>query len=264
MKEYVLFKNTGEFPAESRKTGFSTGEGENRFFYHEVRDAGLLHEIDLRAGPSSSLEVVLFQDVPANGKVWIRLNTRMEADSRLRLVVVQNGGEAGQVDVNSVFLGRGSRIEIRGLQNAREKQRLSIRVDVGHGIPQTSSDLQVWCAARDESRSVFNGSVRIEKGAHHTEAFQKNRNLILSPRAVVDSFPKLFIENDNVKCSHGSSTSTLEPDQAYYLQSRGIGAEDAEEMLIQGFLRQAISGIGNEECRKALSSRLGLEEGDWV
>jgi Fe-S cluster assembly protein SufD len=124
--------------------------------------------------------------------------------------------------------------------------------------------MQVWCAAQEESQSVFNGLIRIDSGAHHTEAYQKNKNLILSDRATVDSFPKLLIANDDVKCAHGSSTSTLDPEQAYYLQSRGIGSEFARDMLLQGFLRQSLGGIENPECRRVLEQKLSLTPEDWT
>jgi Fe-S cluster assembly protein SufD len=263
MKEFILFKNPEEFPVRPQLKKFGAGAGEARFHFHEIKAPDTFHEIDLHAGPSSTLEAVIFQNVPAGGKVWIKVYARLEAAARIQLTVVQHGAEASQVDVQSSLLGKDSRIEIRGLQNAKGAQKLSIRAEVNHSIPHTSSDLQVWCAARDESRSVFTGGVTIGKGAHHTEAFQKNKNLMLSRRAVVDSFPKLFIENDHVKCSHGSSTSTLEPDQAYYLQARGITAQEAEEMLIQGFIRQAISGIGEQQCRNELYSKLGVQDEEW-
>jgi Fe-S cluster assembly protein SufD len=263
MKEFILFRNPEEFPVRSGLTHFGSDAGETRFHFHEIKVPDAFHEIDLHAGPSSTLEAVIFQNVPAGGKVWIKINARLETAARIQLTVVQHGGETSQVDVDSNLLGKDSRIEIRGLQNAKGAQKLSIRAEVNHSIPHTSSDLQVWCAARDDSRSVFSGGVTIGKGAHHTEAFQKNKNLILSRRAVVDSFPKLFIENDNVKCSHGSSTSTLEPDQAYYLQARGISALEAEGMLIQGFIRQAVSAIGEEACRNEIYSKLGVQDEEW-
>jgi len=110
---------------------------------------------------------------------------------------------------------------------------------------------------------VFNGLIDIKKNAHHTEAFQKNRNLLLSDRATIDSFPKLLIANDAVKCAHGSSTSTLEPDQANYLRSRGISQEEAEHMMVQGFLRQALSEISDESCKKTLYQELSIVDEDW-
>ncbi|MBU6153560.1 MAG: SufD family Fe-S cluster assembly protein [Bdellovibrionales bacterium] len=264
MKEFILFKNSADFSGTPKSVHFRALAGESRFHFQEVREAGAVYEIEIHAAPESSLEVVVFQNIPEGSRVWIRIRVAVEAEAKLNLIMIQNGGENSQVEIDSTMLGKGARIELRGLQNAKKNQKFSIRAEVLHGIPNTSSDLQIWCAARDDSRSVFSGSVRIGKGAHHTEAFQKNRNLMLSRRAIVDSFPKLFIENDNVKCSHGSSTSTLEPDQLYYLQSRGISADSAEGMMIQGFLREAVSGISDQACREEIQSKLGILDEEWA
>jgi len=263
MKEFVLFKDQNELPFSQATHHFKSAAGETRFFFHEINEGQLNHKIEFSAAPESVLEAVIFQNAPADSKVWIHLHAAAEKDSVLRLTVIQNGGERAQIDFHSKAVGSGARIELRGLQNAKDQQKFSIQANATHEIPHTSSDLQVWCAARGESRSVFNGIVKIEKGAHHTEAFQKNKNLILSRQATVDSFPKLFIANDNVKCAHGSSTSTLEPEQAYYLQARGIDGATAEQMLIHGFIRQAISGISDLECRNALYSKLGVQDEEW-
>ncbi len=264
MKEFILFKNPEEFQTRLEVIRCATISGEERFHFHEVREENAHHVIELHAGPYSVLEAVILQNLPISGKVSIKVNVHLENDARLKVTVVQNGGEASQVEIQSGGLGKGSRLEIRGLQNAKGIQKFSFRAKVNHTVPHAQSDLQVWCAARDDSRSVFNGDVSIGKGAHHTEAFQKNKNLMLSRRAVVDSFPKLFIENHNVKCAHGSSTSTLEPDQAYYLQARGINGSEAEEMLIHGFIRQAIAGVGNKECRDHLHASLGVQDEEWA
>jgi Fe-S cluster assembly protein SufD len=263
MKEFTLFKTPADFQGGVKAWRCESGSGQSSFHFQEVCEAGLIHDITLHAGTHSRLEVVILQNIPENGNVWIRIKSVVEAHAKILLTVIQDGGQSSQVELDSELLGSDARIEFRGLQNAKRTQKFSVRAEVNHSIPHTSSDLQVWCAARDESRSVFSGSVKIAKGAHHSEAYQKNKNLMLSKRAVVDSFPKLFIENDNVKCAHGSSTSTLEPDQIVYLQARGISAEQAEEMMVQGFLRQAISGVGDPLCRDDLYARLGIREEIW-
>ncbi|NDD92552.1 SufD family Fe-S cluster assembly protein, partial [bacterium] len=260
MKEFVLFK-TPEDPGTSMNSlTLKSAEGEVRFCFYEVEPGVSHHSIRLELGRHSKMEAVIFQDVPIDQSVRIRICADLSEGALLQVILVQNGGLNAQVDFDAAYQGKGARVELRGLQNSKGRQKLAIQANSNHSIPHTSSDLQVWCAARDESRSVFNGGVRIEKGAHHTEAFQKNRNLILSKQAVVDSFPKLFIANDNVKCAHGSSTSTLEPEQAYYLQARGIDASQAEQMLISGFIRQAISTISDLNCRYTLEDRLGVRD----
>ncbi len=264
MKEPILFKD-GQLPPSLMPIEVrSAGAHESIFSFHEIIQGGQTHEFKFHAGPGSVLEVVLFQNVPLSEDVQIKVAATTEKDSAFKLTVIQNGGSRALVDLHSESLGSNSKCEVRGLQNAKGSQKLFFNARGVHSIPHTSSDLQVWSAVQDESRCVFNGVIQIGQGASHTEAYQKNKNLILSDRATVDSFPKLLIANDQVKCAHGSSTSTLQPDQAAYLQSRGIDQSQAELMLVQGFLRQAISWIGNSECRRSIEKSLNLENEEWV
>jgi Fe-S cluster assembly protein SufD len=264
MKEVVLFKNTASFTAPPRSTLFEAKKDESRFAFLKVNEGNGNSEVLIHAHSNSVLEVVIFQNIPENQEVLIQVNAKADSNATVRLTVIQQGGLKAEIRIDSEASGENARFEMKGLQNAKGAQQFLIKADSRHPVPHTTSDMQVWCAARDTSRSVFNGLIDIKKNAHHTEAFQKNRNLLLSDRATIDSFPKLLIANDAVKCAHGSSTSTLEPDQANYLRSRGIPGEEADQMLVQGFLRQALAEISNEECQGFLYRELGIEDEGWV
>ena len=263
MKEVILFKPTEILPESGAVVTYSARAHESAFYFHEFSKGDQTFPIHLHAAEGSTLEVVLFQNAPLIENILIQIHAQAEKNSKLKMIVVQTGGNKAQIDLDSEAVGAGARIEVVGLHSPREKQKFLLRANAVHSIPHTSSDLKVWCAARDESQSIFNGLVTIKPGAHHTEAYQKNKNLILSPRATIDSFPKLLIANDDVKCAHGSSTSSLEPDQAYYLQSRGIASAEAELMMVSGFLRQALSEISDRSCQKALEEKLGVLEEEW-
>ena len=264
MKEPVLFKES-EFPSGAHPSvSEDVPESGKRFSFVEVNGGASFLEYRFRAARDSVLEVVVLQDVPMNQDVFIRIHADAESGATLRLTLVQKGASRGQIDLLASAKGTGASIEIQALHHSKDSQKHALRADVHHPVPGTRSDLQVWCAADGTSRSIFNGLIRIDRGASKTEAFQKNRNLLLSERAVIDSFPKLLIANDDVKCAHGSSTSSLDPDQAYYLQSRGLNHADAEAMITRGFLRQALESISDEACRATLQSRLGVLEEEWA
>ena len=263
MKEFVLFKNEDGLSPAKAPVEFRSEGGQSSFFFHEIRDGNGKAELSLSAARGSQLEAVIFQNAPADSNTLIRVRLKGERDSTIRQTVIQNGAAKSEIDIHSESAGEGSRFEMRGVQNASGNQQFVIRAGASHPVPHTSSDMQVWCVARDTSRSVFNGTIGIAKGAHHTEAFQKNRNLLLSERATIDSFPKLLIANDNVKCAHGSSTSTLDPEQANYLRARGIPLEEAEKMLVRGFLRDALSGITDPECQRRVFGALSIDEEEW-
>jgi Fe-S cluster assembly protein SufD len=262
MKEPVLFKNQETLNVISREE-IVVGPGEKRFAFFEVKNASGISQSMVETKENSHLELVVFQNVSLEHETISNIFLRAGKDSSVKLTFVQNGGKRSHFQLHTEVLGSGARVEIRGLQNAKLNQKMSFDARSRHAVPHTSSDLNVWCIANDESHSIFNGVITIDPGAHHTEAHQKNKNLLLSDRATVDTFPKLFIWNDDVKCAHGSSVSQLEPDQFYYLQSRGIGQEAAEKMLLAGFMHNAIEWVTDEVTKQLLENALGVQEEDF-
>ena len=106
----------------------------------------------------------------------------------------------------------------------------------------------------DEASSIFSGMILVAEGAHDTSAYQSNRNLILSPRAEANSIPGLEILADRVQCSHGSATSSISPEEIFYLLSRGIPEQTARRMIAQGFLKHALDQFSDETIRTAVES----------
>jgi len=266
MKEFQIFKNKDAIPGPGSRHAVEVAAGRSPatgVLYHRIPDAGGVHEIEIILGEGARLEMVIEQASSSEVESLSRLRVSSGPDSELKLTLVLHGGTKSAFEVDSRVVGRGARLELRGLLDAKSTQQFSLRADAVHSVPDTYSDLQVWCAARDESRTVFNGQIHILQSAPRTEAFQKNRNLMLSKRATVDSFPKLLIENDEVKCAHGSSTSSLEPEQTYYLQARGIDRDSAEAMMLKGFLRQPLEWISDASIRHQIESRLGILEEEW-
>lgn len=122
--------------------------------------------------------------------------------------------------------------------------------------PHSSADQIQKNVVDDRAHSVFNGKVYVSRAAQFTNAAQLNRNLILSNKARVDTKPELDIVADNVKCAHGATVSQLRADEVFYLQSRGISAEQAQRLLLYGFAMEIVEKISVETLRMALSDRL--------
>ncbi len=263
MKEPVLYKSDVLHTALPGKE-VVVGAGKHVDSYFEIaNDSGvtLLHYEVAEAG---SLEAVIFQNADETQQAKVQVKVVLQKNARVKLTVIQQGCAKSQFEILTEARGEGAEIDIRGLQNSKNSQKLSFSAHAHHFVPHTRSDLQVWCVAGDESHSIFNGLVTIEKGAHHTEAYQRNKNLLLSERATVDTFPKLFIGNHDVKCAHGSSVSQIEPEQFYYLQARGIDAEAAEKMLVKGFMHQALDGLTHADTKQRLEKFLGLTEEEFA
>lgn len=130
-----------------------------------------------------------------------------------------------------------------GLYDLTEKKAVKIHTEQIHQVGNSFSELFVLSVVDDSSSLQFSGTIRIEKAAQKSHAYQKNQNLILSKDAFVDSRPILEILADDVFCTHGSTTGPLSEDQLRYLQMRGIGELEARKLLIDGFKKQVYNRI---------------------
>jgi Fe-S cluster assembly protein SufD len=120
--------------------------------------------------------------------------------------------------------------------------------------PYGTSDQVNKTIVSDRAHAVFNGRVWVPQAAQQTDAAQLSRNLLLSPKARIDTKPQLEIVADNVKCSHGATVSQLEDDEVFYLQSRGIPADDARKLLTYAFAIEAIDQVPIASLRDRLAS----------
>ncbi len=141
--------------------------------------------------------------------------------ARLRSESLLRGEEAESYQL-AVYFGDGS-------------QMLDFRTLQDHDAPRTRSDLLFKGAVEDTARSVYSGLVRLRPTAQKANAFQTNRNLVLTEGASAESIPNLEIEANDVKCSHASTVGPIDDDQLYYLESRGIPGDDAERLIVLGF-----------------------------
>ena len=110
-----------------------------------------------------------------------------------------------------------------------------------HVAENTHSDMVLKGAVEDEALSVFTGMIRIEETAQRTDAFQTNRNLILSEGAAAQSVPNLEILANDVRCGHGSTVGPLDAEQRYYLMSRGLDRERSDRLQVHGFFEEVLS-----------------------
>ena len=140
-------------------------------------------------------------------------------------------------------MGPGANSDMLGLYFGDEDQHFDHNTSQDHVAPHASSDLLYKGALDGESRAVFRGIIRVGKGAQQTDAYQTNRNLLLSDKARADSLPNLEIEADDVKCSHGATVGQLDQESLFYLMSRGLKREQAERLVVMGFLGEVLGRL---------------------
>src|SRR5665213_1917116 len=173
---------------------------------------------------------------------------RLEKDSRLRLFNITLGGRFSKTRVEASLVGPGSSAELKGIYFASGEQFFDFHTLQDHQVGNTTSDLLFKGALQDTARAVYAGLIRIEKGAARSDAYQANRNLVLSEHARATSIPMLEIDNNDVRCTHGATVGPVDPMSMFYLQSRGIPATTAKRMIVQGFFGEVLERIPFEQA----------------
>ncbi|MDR7555930.1 MAG: Fe-S cluster assembly protein SufD [Armatimonadota bacterium] len=184
------------------------------------------------------------------------VRARVGRDAAVHSLVVGLGGGLLKVDVEAYLDGPGASAEMLGLYFAADGQHMDFHTLQEHAAPHTTSDLLYKGAVRDTAKTVFAGLIRVQWGAQKTNAFQSNRNLILSAGARADSIPKLEIMANDLRCTHGSATSRLHEDHIFYLMSRGLTRAQAVRMIVEGFFADVFDRIPVERLRAYLQARI--------
>ena len=195
---------------------------------------------------NSSLELYVLQNVSNEASIQREFKIKQLADSRLKIVVITfNGGDvrnAYHVDLD----GEGADTQIYGLYLIDKKQHVENYLKVNHNVPHCTSNEKFKGVLDDEASGIFNGHVYVAPNAQKTDAHQNNSNIILTPKAKINSQPFLEIYADDVKCSHGTSTGQLDQEAMFYMRQRGISKANARILLMYAFAAEVSNHIGNE------------------
>jgi Fe-S cluster assembly protein SufD len=181
---------------------------------------------------------------------------RVERDATVRLVAVGLGGRFAKNRIDAVLTGPGASAELKALFFGSAHQFFDFHTLQQHQVGHTTSDLLFKGALRDEARSVYAGLIRIEKDAQRSDAYQANRNLLLSKAAKAHSIPMLEILNNDVRCTHGATVAPVDPEHLFYLQSRGIPGATAERMVVHGFFGEVLDRIPVGQARDLVEQEL--------
>lgn len=225
-----------------------TGADKDRYLNNIVNEFYL--------APQADIKHYKFQD-EAFKAVHIGLNyVRVKAGAKYKSFCLQKGADLGRNETKAELLQEGAEAEMDAAYIMNGWATLDTTTDVEHIAPKTRSSQLVKGVVGGEARGVFQGKIRIVKDAQETEGRQLHRALLLSDTAEIDVKPELEIFADNVKCSHGAACGELDPNQLFYMRSRGIGEEEARQILIDAYLQETINLIDNEEVREWMRSNV--------
>lgn len=183
-------------------------------------------------------------------------------DSTLNGLNVTLGADLARCDVSSHLLGPGADSEMLALWFGDADQHFDHHTLQNHAAPHARSDLLYKGALTGTARGVFRGMIRVAEGAQLTDAYQTNRNLLLSDDAKATTLPSLEIAADDVRCSHGATVGQVDGAQLFYLMSRGLSRPDAERLLVLGFFDEVLGRVPlegvRERIRAAIEEKVGL------
>ncbi len=178
----------------------------------------------------------------------------LRRDAALNDLVVNMGATISRAEVQSEMLGAGSSSEMLGLYFTSGTEHVDHYTLQHHVADHAHSDVLYKGAAKDQSRTVYAGLIKVGQGAQKTDAYQTNRNLLLSEDARSDSVPQLEIGANDVRCSHGSSTAPVAPEELFYLMSRGLPRHMAQQILVKGHMTDVLTRIPIEPLRQHIES----------
>jgi Fe-S cluster assembly protein SufD len=212
--------------------------------------------VELFVEQNAKLEYVSLQNLSMSTWHFANHHARVERDAELDWVAGGFGSKRGKTRIQNDLAGQGATSRVTGAYFADGVQHLDYDTFQEHIAPNTTSDFAFKGALRDEATAVWRGMIRVEKAAQKTNAYQENRNLMLSEKAHADSIPGLEILANDVRCTHGATLGQVDREQLFYLMSRGLSRAEAERIIVRGFFQDILDRIELEPVRETLGEAL--------
>jgi Fe-S cluster assembly protein SufD len=204
----------------------------------------------------AKLEYVSLQNLSRETWHFATHHARVERDAELDWVAGGFGSKKGKTRIQNDLAGQGATSRVTGAYFADGSQHLDYDTFQEHIAPNTTSDFAFKGALRDTATTVWRGMIRVERDAQKTNAYQENRNLLLSKDAHADSIPGLEILANDVRCTHGATLGQVDREQLFYLMARGLSRAEAERLIVRGFFQDVLDRIELEPVREALADAL--------
>ena len=210
----------------------------------------------VRLGKGAVLQHAKLQDEATQALHFAVTRTHLAERARYESFVLTLGGRLARDDIQPNLAGEGASVDVNGAYLLRGEQEATTAIVVDHAAPGGTTR-ELWKGVVEErAHGVFLGTIAVRPDAQRTDAQQTNKNLLLSPRANVDTKPELEILADDVKCAHGATVGDLDESALFYLRARGIPAADARRMLIEAFAMDALERVADRAIREYLAAHL--------
>ena len=187
-------------------------------------------------------------------------NIEQERNSMSETFILSSGSDFNKNEINCNLNGKYSSAFVNGIFSLNRQKHHEIRTSINHLTEQTKSYQLIKSVLENEARAVYQGKIYVNSEAQKTDGYQLSKAILLDETTEFNAKPELEIYADDVKCSHGSASGSLNENSIFYLMSRGLNYKEAKELLINGFLLDVIEKITDSEIKNLVKNMVGLKE----
>jgi len=187
-------------------------------------------------------------------------NIEQERNSMSETFILSSGSDFNKNEINCNLNGKYSSAFVNGIFSLNRQKHHEIRTSINHLTEQTKSYQLIKSVLENEARAVYQGKIYVNSEAQKTDGYQLSKAILLDETTEFNAKPELEIYADDVKCSHGSASGSLNDNSIFYLMSRGLNYKEAKELLINGFLLDVIEKITDSEIKNLVKNMVGLKE----
>ena len=211
---------------------------------------------NIKVKKDSLLNNILINNSKCNGYFYKYLKSDLEKNSTFENYLLSSGLKFNKLDIEINLNEENSNSSVFSALNLINKEHQEIKTRINHNAPNCNSYQKVKNVLNDESKGVYQGKIFVKNIAQKTDAYQLSKALILNDAAEFDAKPELEIYADDVKCSHGSTSGSIDLNSIHYLKSRGIPEKEAYQMLINGFLCEILEKLSEGKIKNFLKEKL--------
>jgi Fe-S cluster assembly protein SufD len=211
---------------------------------------------NIKLKKNSSLKSIFINNSKNNAYFYKYLKNDLEKNSSLENYILSSGLIFNKLDIEVNHNEEYSNSYIYSALNLINNEHQEIKTRINHNAPNCHSYQKIKNVLNSESKGIYQGKIFVKNTAQKTDAYQLSRALILNDKAEFDAKPELEIYADDVKCSHGSTSGSIDLDSIHYLKSRGIPEKEAYQMLINGFLCEVLEKLNEKNLKKFLLQKL--------
>ena len=219
--------------------------------------------VELSVGDGARLEYVTTQRHHAEARQFGTHRAVVGRDAELDWVALALGGTRAKSRMESYLADRGAHVKVTGAYFLAGREHADFDTTQEHAAPDTTSDLFFKGVLDGRSRSVWRGVIRVDRGAQKTDAYQENRNLLLTPRRSRGLDPRTRDRGQRRALHARRDVGQVDKLQLFYLMARGLSRREAEQLIVRGFFQPVLDRIGSDEVRETLTAAIEARLPEW-